>query len=173
MTELPSHGILFQYSNTGVLLTGASGIGKSDIMLQLLQTNAKLVCDDGPSYKIKKVQGKKILVGYCADTELAEMMHIRDLGLIHVPSLFGKNSVQKQVKIELIIHLDTDKRLQQSYQTAILAPEYSILSYQQFNLSVLKLAYNSNRPMALLVKLAVKQFKLKQLKLDPCQVVIK
>lgn len=139
-----------------------------DIVLQLLQDKAQLVCDDAPSFKIKQQQGRSELIGCSSHAELSAMMHVRGLGLIHVPLMFGCNAIIKQVKLNLIIHLQAQKTKQHDKSRLCLSPQYEEINYQQHTLSRLTLSYQSHRPMALLVKIAIKQFNLKYNKSDPC-----
>ncbi len=160
MEKLPTHGILFRYLDTGVLLVGESGIGKSDLMLDLLYDNAQLVCDDAPSFRLKKTKATTLVEGYCDNSALASTMHIRGIGLICVTALFGKNAVINQTELHLIIQLVKFQASQQVYKRVNLAPEYKKISYQQQQLTQLMLTYDSNRPMALLIKTAIKQFRM-------------
>jgi HPr kinase/phosphorylase len=158
--QIPLHGILLKYHETGVLLTGKSGIGKSDIMLQLLQWGAQLVCDDAPSFSIQSDQGKKKLVG-CCDDSFSGLLHIRDLGVLDIKLLFGQQVITKSVPLQLIIHL-SEMHDNEHYKTPILSPEYEQVQHQQQTIQRLILPYNANRPMALLIKTAIKQFSLLQ-----------
>ncbi|MFK5893494.1 MAG: hypothetical protein QM504_09770 [Pseudomonadota bacterium] len=159
MAQLPCHGVLFKYCDTGVFLTGASGIGKSDLMLQLLQWGAQLVCDDAPRFSVQTLEGEKKVIG-CCDDAFSGMLHIRDLGLIDMASIFNHDVISASVSLQLIIHLSKEPD-NQHYLSPLLSPEYELINYQQITLHRLKLPYNAERPMALLVKTAVKQYCLK------------
>ena len=156
--KIPTHGVLFKYHQTGVLLTGKSGIGKSDIILQLLQWGAQLVCDDAPLFAIQSYQGKRQLIGYCAEG-FSGLLHIRDLGLVDISLLFGQKALAKKVSLQLIIHL-AEIEDNEHYKTPLLSPEYELIHYQQQLIRRLNLPYNARRPMALLITTAIKQFTL-------------
>lgn len=154
--QIPSHGVLFKYSGTGVLLTGKSGIGKSDIMLQLLQYGAQLVCDDAPVFSIQRSQGKNKIIGSC-DNTFSGLLHIRDLGLLDTRLLFAQKVIAKRVCLQLIIHLSEIQECEH-YKIPVFSPEYKQISYQQHIIQCLTLPYNAKRPMALLITTAIKQF---------------
>ena len=169
-TQLPHHGVLFRYFDTGVLLTGISGIGKSDLILQLLQWGAQLVCDDAPRFSIQVQKGNKQLIG-CCDDIFAGILHIRDLGLIDVSSIFNHDVVTRNVSLQLIIHLSKESN-KQHYLKPLLSPEYEQIIYKQMILHRLNLPYSAERPMALLVKTAIKQYYLKQQGRDRCEKIL-
>jgi len=168
--QIPSHGVLFEYSELGVLLTGQSGIGKSDILLQLLNEGARLVCDDAPIFSIQDYQGKKAIIG-CCDSSFSGLIHIRDLGVVDIASLYSHTKMTKSVRLQLIIHL-SKMQDNQYYKTAQLSPEYEQLSYQGHQLQRLNLTYNPQRPMALLITIAINQFILKQQNNDPVELIL-
>jgi HPr kinase/phosphorylase len=95
------HGSLVDVYGIGVLLMGRSGIGKSEIALDLIERGHRLVADDVVMVTRK---GEKILMG--TGTELVKhFMEIRGLGLIDVRSVFGVRSIRLQKRIEVIVEL--------------------------------------------------------------------
>ncbi len=95
------HGSLVDVYGVGLLLTGRSGIGKSEIALDLVERGHRLVADDVVMVTRK---GEGILMG--AGTDLVKhFMEIRGLGLIDVRSMFGIRAIRFQKRVELIIEL--------------------------------------------------------------------
>lgn len=95
------HGVLLSVYGKGVLLTGDSGMGKSEIALELIKRGHLLVADDRVDcYKVHHN-----VVG-TAPVILKEMLEIRGIGIINVAKMFGVSSVLDKVQIELNIHLD-------------------------------------------------------------------
>ena len=95
------HGSLVDVYGVGVLLTGRSGIGKSEIALDLVERGHRLVADDVVMITRK---GEGILMG--AGTDLVKhFMEIRGLGLIDVRSMFGIRAIRFQKRVEVIIEL--------------------------------------------------------------------
>lgn len=95
------HGSLADVYGIGLLFTGASGIGKSECVLDLVERGHRLVADD---IVIVRRRGSGVLIG--AGHELQRhYMEIRGVGLIDVPSIFGIRSVRQQKRIEVVVRL--------------------------------------------------------------------
>jgi HPr kinase/phosphorylase len=95
------HGSFVDVYGVGVLLIGRSGIGKSEIALDLVERGHRLVADDVVMITRK---GEEILMG--AGTDLVKhFMEIRGLGLIDVRSMFGIRAIRFQKRVEVIIEL--------------------------------------------------------------------
>lgn len=95
------HGSLADVYGVGLLFTGASGIGKSECVLDLVERGHRLVADD---LVIATRRGADVLIGRGHDLQ-RHHMEIRGVGLIHVPSIFGIRSVRQQKRIEVIVQL--------------------------------------------------------------------
>lgn len=96
------HGSLVDVYGVGVLLVGRSGIGKSEIALDLIERGHRLVADDVVMVTRK---GEGILMG--AGTDLVKhFMEIRGLGLIDVRSMFGIRAIRYQKRVEIVIELE-------------------------------------------------------------------
>ncbi len=95
------HGSFVDVYGIGLLLTGRSGIGKSEIALDLVERGHRLVADDVVMITRK---GEEILMG--AGTDLVKhFMEIRGLGLIDVRSMFGIRAIRFQKRVELVVEL--------------------------------------------------------------------
>lgn len=95
------HGSFVDVYGIGLLLIGRSGIGKSEIALDLIERGHRLVADDVVTVTRK---GEGILMG--AGTDLVKhFMEIRGLGLIDVRSMFGIRAIRFQKRVEVIIEL--------------------------------------------------------------------
>jgi len=101
LTESSSiHGVLMDVFGVGVLLLGKSGIGKSEIALDLVMRGHRLVADD-----IVEVVRKKSGVYGAGNPIIKHHMEIRGLGIINIKDLFGVASVRDRKKIELVMEL--------------------------------------------------------------------
>jgi HPr kinase/phosphorylase len=102
LTETSSlHGVLMDVFGVGILLLGKSGIGKSEIALDLVMRGHRLVADD-----IVDVARRKAGSVYGAGNQVIKHhMEIRGLGIINIKDLFGVSAVREQKKIELVIEL--------------------------------------------------------------------
>jgi len=95
------HGTFLDVYGIGVLLTGRSGIGKSEIALDLIERGHRLVADDVVLITRK---GEGILIG--AGSEVAKhFMEIRGLGLVDVRAVFGIRSIRFQKRVEVVVEL--------------------------------------------------------------------
>jgi len=100
--QMMVHGSLVDVYGVGVLLTGRSGIGKSEIALDLVERGHRLAADDVVMITRK---GEGILIG--AGTDLVKhFMEVRGLGLIDVRSMFGIRAIRYQKRVEIVIELE-------------------------------------------------------------------
>jgi HPr kinase/phosphorylase len=100
------HGSFIDVYGIGVLLTGRSGIGKSEIALDLIERGHRLVADDVVMVTRK---GEGILLGAGTDV-VKHFMEIRGLGLIDVRSIFGIRSIRYQKRVEIVVELQEWKQ---------------------------------------------------------------
>jgi len=102
------HGSLVDVYGIGLLLMGKSGIGKSEVALDLVERGHRLVADD---VVIATKRDESILMG--AGTELVQhFMEVRGLGLVDIRSMFGIRAIRFQKRIEVVVHMqlwDEDK----------------------------------------------------------------
>ena len=95
------HGSLADVYGVGVMFTGASGIGKSECVMDLVERGHRLVADD---VVIARRRGNDVLIGSGHELQ-RHYMEIRGVGLIDVPTIFGIRSVRQQKRIEVIVQL--------------------------------------------------------------------
>ena len=100
------HGVLIDVYGEGVLITGESGIGKSEAALELIKRGHRLVTDD--VVELRRVSADT-LIG-TAPNITKHFIELRGIGIIDVKALFGVSSVRETQNIDLVIHLeDWDK----------------------------------------------------------------
>lgn len=100
------HGVLVDVFGEGVLITGESGIGKSEAAIELIKRGHRLVTDD--VVEIRKVSDET-LIGTAPDIT-KHFIEIRGIGIVDVKTLFGVSSVKDTQSIDLVIRLeDWDK----------------------------------------------------------------
>ena len=97
------HGVLVEVYGIGILLTGHSGVGKSECALELVERGHRLVADD--IVEIRCVNGNTIL-GQGVNNFISHHMEIRGLGIINVSQLYGVGSIRDQKEVQLIIKLE-------------------------------------------------------------------
>ena len=96
------HGVLVEIYGEGVLLTGDSGIGKSETALELIKRGHRLIADD--AVEIKKV-GRDRLVGDAPEM-IRYYMELRGIGVVNVRRIYGIGSVKPESGIDLVVHLE-------------------------------------------------------------------
>lgn len=95
------HGVLVEIKGMGVLLTGASGVGKSETALGLVHRGHRLIADD----RVDAYQKDHDTVMGEAPKILRHLMEIRGIGIIDVMNLFGAGAVKNRTEIQLVIKL--------------------------------------------------------------------
>ena len=96
------HGVLVDIFGEGVLITGESGIGKSEAALELIKRGHRLVSDD--VVDIRRM-GEETLIGTAPELT-KHMLELRGIGVIDVKTLFGVSSVRDTTNIDLVIRLE-------------------------------------------------------------------
>jgi HPr kinase/phosphorylase len=95
------HGVLLDVLGMGVLITGESGLGKSELALELISRGHGLVADD--AVELLRI-APEIIEGRCPAL-LQNLLEVRGLGLLDIRAIFGETSVRRKMKVKLIVHL--------------------------------------------------------------------
>ena len=114
------HGVLVDIYGEGVLITGASGIGKSETALELIKRGHRLIADD--AVEIKKIADRR-LIGSCPEI-IRYLIELRGIGIINVKELYGVGSVKDQKTVDLVIKLEVWDGQTGSYDRLGLNEEY-------------------------------------------------
>jgi len=101
--KISVHGVLVEVFGIGILLTGDSGVGKSETALELIERGHRLVADD--VVEIRCVNGS-ILMGQGANKVIGHHMEIRGLGIINITHLFGVGAIRDKKQIQLVCQLE-------------------------------------------------------------------
>jgi len=96
------HGVFMDVLGLGVLITGESGVGKSELGLELISRGHGLVADDVVT--ISRIAANA-LEGRCPPM-LKDFIEVRGLGLLNIRTIFGETAVRRKMKLRLIAHLD-------------------------------------------------------------------
>lgn len=97
------HGVFMEVLGLGVLLTGPSGVGKSELALELLSRGHRLVADDATEFRRT---GPDTIHGSCPPM-LADFIEVRGLGILNVRAMYGNNAVMPHKRLHLIIRLQS------------------------------------------------------------------
>lgn len=117
------HGAFVDVYGIGVLFIGRSGIGKSEIALDLIERGHRLVADDVVMVTRK---GEGILMGSGTDL-VKHFMEVRGLGLIDIRSIFGIRAIRFQKRVEIVVHLEEWDDQQEYTRTGLDAHEVDVL----------------------------------------------
>ncbi|MCI1207992.1 MAG: HPr(Ser) kinase/phosphatase [Treponema sp.] len=97
------HGVLVEVYGVGILLSGHSGVGKSETALELVERGHRLVADD--IVEIRCVNGNTLL-GQGANSLISHHMEIRGLGIINISQLYGVGAIREQKEVQLVVELE-------------------------------------------------------------------
>ena len=100
--ESKVHGALVHVHEVGVLLLGPSGIGKSECALELVRRGHRLVADD----VVELESDDRGRLRGTAPELIRHYMEIRGIGLLHIPDLYGAESVRVESEVDLVCHLE-------------------------------------------------------------------
>lgn len=95
------HGVFMDVLGIGVLITGESGAGKSELALELISRGHGLVADD--VVEISRV-ASSVLEGRCPEM-LKDYLEVRGLGILNIRTIFGETACRRKMKLKLIAHL--------------------------------------------------------------------
>ena len=95
------HGVFMEVYSVGVLITGESGSGKSELALELISRGHRLVADDAPEFT---QIAPDVLDGTCPDL-LQDLLELRGLGVLNIRQMFGDTAVKRNKYLRLIVHL--------------------------------------------------------------------
>ena len=96
------HGVFMDVLGLGVLITGESGVGKSELGLELISRGHGLVADD--VVEISRI-AINTLEGRCPPM-LKDFLEVRGLGLLNIRTIFGETAVRRKLKLRLVVHLE-------------------------------------------------------------------
>ncbi|QIM48668.1 MULTISPECIES: HPr(Ser) kinase/phosphatase [Alcaligenaceae] len=95
------HGVFLDVLGLGVLIMGDSGLGKSELALELISRGHGLVADDAVELS-RTAPG--IIEGHCPAL-LQNLLEVRGLGLLDIRTIFGETSVRRKMRLKLIVQL--------------------------------------------------------------------
>ena len=99
--RITRHGVLMEVYGEGILLTGESGIGKSEAAMELIKRGHRLVADD--AVEISRISGNT-LVGTAPEL-IRNYIELRGIGIVNVARLFGMGAVRSDKKIDLVVNI--------------------------------------------------------------------
>ncbi|WP_440896311.1 HPr(Ser) kinase/phosphatase [Amphibacillus sp. Q70] len=150
------HGVLVDIHGVGVLITGQSGVGKSETALELVKRGHRLVADD--SVEIHQEDYDR-LIG--TSPELIEhLLEIRGLGIINVMTLFGASAVRSQKEIDYVINLEIWDEKKQYDRIGM---DDELIRIIDVEVPKTTLPVRPGRNLAVIIEVAAMNFRLKRL----------
>jgi len=120
--RITRHGVLVEVYGEGILLTGDSGIGKSETAIELLKRGHRLIADD--AVEIRKISASAV-VGTAPEL-IRNYIELRGIGIINVAKLFGMGAVKQETVIDLVVNI-VPWNTQEAYDRLGLEEKYSEL----------------------------------------------
>ncbi len=148
--RISMHGVLMDILGLGVLITGESGLGKSELGLELISRGNGLVADDAVDlYRINQTT----IQGRCPDL-LQNLLEVRGIGLLDIRAIFGETAVRRKIRLKLIVHLVRRETLEREHERI----PYEPLTQDILGIPVLKVVIQvvAGRNIAVLVEAAVR-----------------
>ena len=154
------HGVFLELYGFGVLLSGKSGVGKSETALELIHRGHRLIADDLVKF-VKDTGGD--IVGSAAN--LPYFMEIRGLGIIDIKTLYGLGAVRINKKLDIVIELK-EQESENDYLTAV-DYQNGVTEILGNNIPKMTLYISSGRNAAAMVEIAVMNLMATKLGHDP------
>ncbi|KIL46528.1 phosphorylase [Jeotgalibacillus alimentarius] len=156
------HGVLVDIYGVGVLITGKSGVGKSETALELVKRGHRLVADD--SVEIRQ-EDTDTLIG--SSPELIEhLLEIRGLGIINVMTLFGAGAVRSHKRVTLVIDLEIWDKTKQYDRLGLDEETMRIIDT---DITKITLPVRPGRNLAVIIEVAAMNFRLKRMGMNAAE----
>jgi HPr kinase/phosphorylase len=144
------HGVFMDILGLGVLLTGESGLGKSELGLELISRGHGLVADDAVDlYRVSQTA----LEGRCPEL-LANLLEVRGIGLLDIKAIFGETAVRRKMRLKLIVHLVRKETMDRDFERLPYEPLNEDILGVPIRMTVI--AVDAGRNLAVLVEAAVR-----------------
>ncbi len=144
------HGVFMDILGMGVMITGESGLGKSELGLELISRGHGLVADDAVDlFHINQTT----IEGRCPEL-LQNLLEVRGIGLLDIKAIFGETAVRRKLRLKLIVHLVRRETLEREYERI----PYEPLTQDLLGIPVRKviIQVEAGRNIAVLVEAAVR-----------------
>ena len=144
------HGVFMDILGLGVMITGESGLGKSELGLELISRGHGLVADD--AVELSRIN-QTVIEGRCPDL-LQNLLEVRGIGLLDIKAIFGETAVRRKMRLKMIVHLVRRETLERDYDRI----PYEPLTQDILGVAVRKviIQVEAGRNIAVLVEAAVR-----------------
>ena len=121
--ELTRHGVLVEVYGEGILILGDSGIGKSELAIELVKRGHRLVADD--AVELRKVSNRQIMG--TAPENIRHFIELRGIGIVNVARVFGVGAVKESESLDLVVQLEAWDPTKNYQRTGLESEYYEIL----------------------------------------------
>jgi len=143
------HGVFMELLSLGVLLTGESGLGKSELALELVSRGHMLVADDAPEFM--RI-APNIILGSCPEM-LRDFLEVRGLGVLNIREMYGDSSIKLSKYLRLIIHLTSMNNITPEERLSTQVRTKNVLG---LDIPVIHLPVAAGRNLSVLAEAAVR-----------------
>ncbi|KGQ17765.1 HPr kinase/phosphorylase [Lysobacter dokdonensis DS-58] len=157
------HGVFMEIYSIGVLITGESGSGKSELALELVTRGHRLVADDAPEFT---QIAPDVLDGTCPEL-LQDLLEVRGLGVLNVRQMFGDTAVKRNKYLRLIVHLTKPHLEPQAAGLERITGDLSIRRVLDLDVPQITLPVMPGRNLAVLAEAATRAHILRAKGVDP------
>lgn len=157
--RITRHGVLVEVYGEGILILGDSGIGKSEIAIELVKRGHRLIADD--AVEIKRVSDKT-LVGQAPEL-IRHYVELRGIGIVDVRRLFGMGSIKMSEKIDLVVNLEPWQQ-GKFYERVGLETEYADI--MGIKIPSITIPVNPGRNLAVVLEIAAMNNRQKKMGYD-------
>jgi HPr kinase/phosphorylase len=148
--QISMHGVFMDVLGVGVLITGESGLGKSELGLELISRSHGLVADDAVEFA--RI-APNMIEGRCPPL-LQNLLEVRGLGLLDIKAIFGETAVRRKMRLKLIVHLVRRSTLEENYERLPIDAHYEDVLGLPIRKVVIPVA--AGRNIAVLLEAAVR-----------------
>ena len=147
--KITLHGVFMEVMGTGVLITGNSSIGKSELALELITRGHRLIADDATEFS--RV-APDTLLGNCPEM-LRDFLEVRGLGILNIRAMFGASAIKQHRNLRLIIVL---QELEDATRMDRLHGSRQMRKIQDVDIPQITLPVGPGRNLAVLLEAAVR-----------------
>ena len=164
------HGVFMEVHSIGVLITGESGLGKSELALELITRGHRLVADDAPEFT---QIAPDMLDGNCPEM-LQDLLEVRGIGILNIREMYGDTAVKRNKYLRVILHLQRQdsSSVGEGHELDRLYGDCGTRRILDLDIPQITLPVAAGRNLAVLAEAAVRTQVLKSRGFDAAQVLM-